>query len=73
MTLKQLVKINCKACGHKPTQEEIASKIGCHPAALSHWLSGRRKMSLANACKVAKALGAKVHVFNDELEFSKEK
>lgn len=72
MTLKQLISDKCSACGRKASQEEVAHRIGVHPAALSHWISGRRKMTARNASKIARALGAKAEVVNGDFRFIKE-
>ena len=71
MTLKQLIQRKCGECGRAPRQEDVAHEIGVHPSALSHWVSGRRSMTLRNACKIARALGVRVEVVNGEFRFER--
>lgn len=40
------------------SREKLAQKVGCTSRAIEYWESGKRNISLDNADKIFKALGA---------------
>lgn len=65
MTLKELI------AQHTVTHEMLATRIGCHPSALSNWINGKRRISARDADKIARTLGVRAFIRNGGIEFEK--
>lgn len=49
----------------KITNVDLAKQIGCTTQAIRNWLNGKRKISLENADKILKILGANMLIGKD--------